>query len=116
MPRSTASATMFLAAFGSSFMTTIPPNAMMESLSPVLPRVRFAIKLDGVAFDAWSLVVVDAATVRALFLRNSRRSIFDLERMKDKETIHVRQPFSQIGSRGCQWERGVRNRQAKLRG
>src|SRR5580704_11440841 len=74
MPRSTASATMFDAAPVSSFITTIPPKPIMESFSPVLPRVRLAIGLDGVVPDACSwLADATVAAVRAACLRNSRR-------------------------------------------
>src|SRR5579859_1540634 len=74
MPRSTASATMFEAADGSSSMTTMPPKPIMESFSPVLPRVRLPMGFKGVFPDACNwLADATVAAVNAACLRNSRR-------------------------------------------
>ncbi len=60
----------------SSSITTMPPNPMMESFSPVLPSVRFAIGWLGVLLDACSEDAADAAAaVIAACLMNVRRSI-----------------------------------------
>src|ERR1017187_4236734 len=68
---------MFEAAPVSSLITTIPPNPMMESFSPVLPSVRRAIGFAGDAFSR--LVEATAAAVMAAFLRNSRRFMIYLQ-------------------------------------
>ena len=66
--------TMFFDWLVSSFMTTMPPKPIIERCSPVLPKGRRAIGWAGVTV-AESLVVAAATAVRALCLRNSRRSM-----------------------------------------
>src|SRR5208337_459969 len=82
MPRSTASATTFTAALGSSFITTMPPKPMMERCSPVLPSGRRAMGFDGVAdvfaSDARMRLAVATAAVMAACFRKLRRSIIYL--------------------------------------
>ena len=71
---------MLDAAAGSSSITTIPPKPMMESFSPVLPRVRLAMGFDGVLPDACSwLADATVAAVTAACLRNSRRFMVCLQ-------------------------------------
>src|ERR1035438_2210624 len=98
MPRSTASATMFAAAPVSSFITTIPPNPMIDRCSPVLPKGRRAIGLLAVAGDAFTwLVDATAAAVIAAFFKNSRRFMVCLQGMEcdGQRTAAI---FAQIGS------------------
>ena len=61
---------MLAAAPGSSFITTMPPNPMIESCSPVLPSVRRAMGLEGVLPAAFMLRAdATAAAVMAACLR-----------------------------------------------
>ena len=60
-----------------SSITTIPPNAMIESCSPVRPSVRLGMGLLGVFAWIW-LEAATAAAVTAACFRNSRRLMVKL--------------------------------------
>jgi hypothetical protein len=67
---------MFELAPGVSSITTIPPNPMTESFSPVLPSARLAIGCEEVLLEACNEEAAEAAAaVMAACLMNVRRSI-----------------------------------------